>query len=94
LCCFASSLSQLKVKIFYTFIVHLLSTFQSAKFDLFQLFSAARSLRGMTTINEATSEAPKGSDDLFTPNQESVVDTDELVSMDYTPTKKNPPIHN
>uniref|UniRef100_A0A2N9HPW7 Root meristem growth factor 9 n=1 Tax=Fagus sylvatica TaxID=28930 RepID=A0A2N9HPW7_FAGSY len=54
----------------------------------------ARSLRGMTTINEATSEAPKGSDDLFTPNQESVVDTDELVSMDYTPTKKNPPIHN
>ena len=48
----------------------------------------------MTTINEATSEAPKGSDDLFTPNQESVLDTDELVSMDYTPTKKNPPIHN
>ncbi|KAK9991199.1 hypothetical protein SO802_026184 [Lithocarpus litseifolius] len=49
----------------------------------------ARSLQGV-----ATREAPKGNDDFFTPNQEHEADNDELVSVDYTPTKKNPPIHN
>ncbi|KAM3708717.1 hypothetical protein ACJW30_02G118000 [Castanea mollissima] len=49
----------------------------------------ARSLQGV-----ATRETPKGNDDLFAPNQEHEEDNDEFVSVDYTPTKKNPPIHN
>lgn len=42
----------------------------------------------------ATGESPKGNDDSFAPKQEHEVDNDEFVSVDYTPTKKNPPIHN
>jgi hypothetical protein len=44
----------------------------------------------------ARNEAPEGYVDRLKPNQDhhEVLDTDELMSMDYTPTKKNPPIHN
>ncbi|KAE7998221.1 hypothetical protein FH972_002786 [Carpinus fangiana] len=46
-------------------------------------------------LPRASNEAPKGYVDQITPNQDhEVLDSDELVSMDYTPTKKNPPIHN
>ncbi|KAG2711686.1 hypothetical protein I3843_04G081800 [Carya illinoinensis] len=53
----------------------------------------ARSLRAASNTNEA---GPKGDvDDLFTPKEDGMeASSDELASMDYTPTTKKPPIHN
>ncbi|KAK7318504.1 hypothetical protein RJT34_03206 [Clitoria ternatea] len=49
----------------------------------------ARSLR------ETKDEAKKGETSLFKPNHEGAHDnSDDLDTMDYTPAKKNPPIHN
>ncbi|TKY60379.1 Root meristem growth factor 9 [Spatholobus suberectus] len=49
----------------------------------------ARSLR------EIRDAVKKGQTDLFNPNHEGAQDSnDELDTMDYTPAKRNPPIHN
>lgn len=64
-------------------------------FNIFFLLFAARVLK-----EDSTNGVKKGFEhaNQFTANQEAkVVDddqTDELVSMDYTPANKNPPIHN
>ncbi|ONI01909.1 hypothetical protein PRUPE_6G166400 [Prunus persica] len=42
-------------------------------------------------------DGEKGMDYKFSPNQDGTAagdDSDELVAMDYTPAKKNTPIHN
>lgn len=37
----------------------------------------------------------KSNDDLLKPNQDrELIDSDELVAMDYSPAGKTPPIHN
>ncbi|PON52271.1 Root meristem growth factor [Trema orientale] len=46
-------------------------------------------------LQEAGDVAKKSNDDQLKPNQErELIDSDELVSMDYSPAGKNPPIHN
>ncbi|KAG2716434.1 hypothetical protein I3760_03G125500 [Carya illinoinensis] len=47
------------------------------------------------SLQAATNEAPKVHVDLSTPKQDGVGDSDDnILAMDYTPTKKKPPIHN
>ncbi|PON47810.1 Root meristem growth factor [Parasponia andersonii] len=46
-------------------------------------------------LQEAGDVAKKSNDDQLKPNQErELIDSDELVFMDYSPAGKNPPIHN
>lgn len=52
----------------------------------------ARSLRETKELRSA--EKGHGSNDQFKPNQGVEQDTGDLATMDYTPTAKNPPIHN
>lgn len=93
-CCFASSLSKLLV-IFFFFSIYIYICQSACKFDLLQLlgFPAARNFP--TASNELAPEGYDHVDRFTTPNQDhEAVDSDELVAVDYTPTKKNPPIHN
>ena len=46
-------------------------------------------------LQEAGDVAKKSNDDQLKPNQDrELIDSDELVSMDYSPAGKTPPIHN
>lgn len=58
-------------------------------------FLAARNLREAKDGSaSAVVSAEKGHGNMFKPNKEGDQDTHDLVTMDYTPASKNPPIHN
>ena len=59
---------------------------------VFGLLAAARNLRDI----QAKAGAEGGHNNMFKPNQgeEQLANDDSLATMDYTPAKKNPPIHN
>ncbi|GLT63949.1 hypothetical protein SLA2020_364730 [Shorea laevis] len=59
------------------------------------IFIKATARNFPTASNELAPEGYDHVDRFTTPNQDhEAVDSDELVAVDYTPTKKNPPIHN
>ncbi|XP_052191369.1 protein GOLVEN 2 isoform X1 [Diospyros lotus] len=53
--------------------------------------TAARVLR---TDERTNIGAEKGQNDAIMPKGKWVADSEELLTMDYTPAKKKPPIHN
>ncbi|XP_047181458.1 uncharacterized protein LOC124847908 [Vigna umbellata] len=63
---------------------------------LFLLLSFTTMTARARSLREIKDDAvKKGQNDLFKPQHESAQESnDELDTMDYTPAKRNPPIHN
>ncbi|KAL6345594.1 hypothetical protein AAG906_017324 [Vitis piasezkii] len=61
-------------------------------FFLFCTISTMTSARSLRTLSNGI-KAEKGYD-AFVPKEEGVPDAEDLISVDYTPARKKPPIHN
>ncbi|XP_052191370.1 protein GOLVEN 2 isoform X2 [Diospyros lotus] len=58
------------------------------------IISVPATARVLRTDERTNIGAEKGQNDAIMPKGKWVADSEELLTMDYTPAKKKPPIHN